>query len=81
MKSDYIAGKIKKLQQHRQPDRMKLTKTEKIMFPELRAAMRRSRLIAKARIGDCDPATYAVRVQRLFTVGLKTFLNPNRSKA
>jgi hypothetical protein len=52
---------------------MKLTKTEKLMFPELRAMMRRSRLIAAARIGDCDPATYAVRVQRLFTVGLKTF--------
>jgi len=55
-------------------DRMKLTKTEKILFPELRAAMRRSRLIAQARIGECDSVTYAVRVQRLFTVGLKTFL-------
>jgi len=70
----YIAGKVKQLAQHRQPDRMALTKTEKLMFPELRGAIRRSNLLRRAGVAGWDPDRIAVRAQHLFTVGLKTFL-------
>lgn len=56
----------------RRKPRFALTRMEKICFPELNWALRRSRLLARAPLAGLTAPEASARIDRVLAVGIKT---------